>query len=47
MYGDYGDYRNIGLKEKFTELAKNINGGMGLIKGSNESTDGENHTHND
>ena len=47
MYGDYGDYRNIGLKEKFIELAKNINGGMGLIKESNESTDGENHAHND
>ena len=47
MYGDYGDYRTIGLKEKFTELAKNINGGMGLIKESNESTDGENHAHND
>ena len=47
MYGDYGDYRTIGIKEKFTELAKNINGGMGLIKESNESTDGENHAHND
>ena len=47
MYGDYGDYRTIGIKEKFTELAKNINGGMGLIKESNGSTDGENHAHND
>ncbi len=46
-YGDYGDYRTIGIKKKFTELAKNINGGMGLIKESNESTDGENHAHND
>ena len=42
-----GDYRTIGIKKKFTELAKNINGGMGLIKESNESTDGENHAHND
>ena len=47
MDGDYGDYRTIGLKNQFTELAKNINGGMGLIKESNESTDGENHAHND
>ena len=46
-YGDYGDYRTIGLKNQFTELAKNINGGMGLIKESNESTDGENHAPND
>jgi len=47
MDGDYGDYRTIGLKNQFKELAKNINGGMGLIKESNESTDGENHAHND
>ena len=47
MDGDYGDYRTIGIKKKFTELAKNINGGMGLIKESNECTDGENHAHND
>ena len=47
MDGDYGDYRTIGFKKKFAELAKNINGGMGQIKESNENKDGENHAHND
>ena len=35
------------LKDKFVEKAKDINSGVGIIKQSNENTDGENHAHND
>ena len=35
------------LKNKFVEKAIDINSGAGIIKESNENTDGENHHHNE
>ena len=36
-------WRYWDLKDKFVEKAKDINSGVGIIKQSNENTDGENH----